>query len=76
MPTIVKGVLDLSRTLGIETVAEGIEQTHQLDRLGDQHCEKGQGFLFAAPLGPDDALRFIEAHAPRHVSGSSTTRSV
>ncbi|CAA9269114.1 MAG: diguanylate cyclase/phosphodiesterase (GGDEF & EAL domains) with PAS/PAC sensor(s) [uncultured Acidimicrobiales bacterium] len=33
MPPLVKGLLDLARTLGIETVAEGIEEEHQLAEL-------------------------------------------
>ncbi len=62
LPTIVKGVLELSHTLGIEAVAEGIEEAHQLARLGDQQCEKGQGYFFARPLPEAEALRFLEAH--------------
>ena len=63
LPTIVKGVLELSHTLGIEAVAEGIEEAHQLARLGDQSCEKGQGYFFARPLPATQALEFLRSHA-------------
>jgi EAL domain-containing protein (putative c-di-GMP-specific phosphodiesterase class I) len=45
-------IAGLAHTLGMTTVAEGIERPEQaeaLDRLG---CELGQGFLFAPPLDP------------------------
>jgi diguanylate cyclase (GGDEF)-like protein len=55
VPAIVRGLIDLGRTLELETIAEGIEQTDQHRALRDEHCELGQGFLFAEPLRPDDA---------------------
>jgi hypothetical protein len=58
-PAIVRGLLDLARTLNMETVAEGIELDVQLDSLRDQHCDFGQGFLFAKPLNADDAATLI-----------------
>jgi diguanylate cyclase (GGDEF)-like protein/PAS domain S-box-containing protein len=59
IPAIVRGLLDLARTLNMETVAEGIELDVQLDSLRDQHCDFGQGFLFAKPLNADDAAMLI-----------------
>jgi EAL domain-containing protein (putative c-di-GMP-specific phosphodiesterase class I) len=59
MPAIVRGVLDLARTLGIEVVAEGIEDAHQVSELREGRCDKGQGFFFATPLSPDDARRWM-----------------
>ena len=50
LPAIVRGLLDLGKTLQLETVAEGIELGVQRDSLRDQNCEFGQGFLFARPL--------------------------
>ena len=52
-----RGLLDLGRTLQLETVAEGIESDAQLDQLRDQHCELGQGYLFSHPLPADEAER-------------------
>jgi len=70
MPPLVKGLLDLARTLGIETVAEGIEEEHQLVKLMQERCEKGQGYLFSRALSVENARRLISeqrrtwAHGP------------
>jgi diguanylate cyclase (GGDEF)-like protein len=45
-------IAGLSRTLGLTTVAEGIERPEQADILHGLECELGQGFLFSAPLHP------------------------
>ena len=55
VPAIVRGLLDLGRTLQLETVAEGIEVDFQHASLREEDCELGQGFLFARPLPPDEA---------------------
>ncbi|HEX7300138.1 MAG TPA: EAL domain-containing protein, partial [Solirubrobacteraceae bacterium] len=46
-------IAGLSRTLGMTTVAEGIESREQADILDDLRCELGQGFLFSPPLHPE-----------------------
>jgi diguanylate cyclase (GGDEF)-like protein len=45
-------ITGLARTLGMTTVAEGIERPEQADALATLQCEFGQGFLFAPPLDP------------------------
>ena len=52
-PALVRAVVDLARTLRLETVAEGIEEIEQLTQLRSAGCVSGQGFLFAKPLQPD-----------------------
>jgi EAL domain-containing protein (putative c-di-GMP-specific phosphodiesterase class I) len=54
IPAIVRGLLDLGKTLQLETVAEGIELGVQRDMLREQNCGFGQGFLFARPLSVSD----------------------
>ena len=49
-PSIVR----IGQSLRLTTVAEGIEEQHQLDALRLIGCEFGQGYLFAAPLAADD----------------------
>jgi diguanylate cyclase (GGDEF)-like protein/PAS domain S-box-containing protein len=55
IPAIVRGLLDLGRTLDLETIAEGVEDDVQRDGLRDEHCQFAQGFLFAKPLCAADA---------------------
>ena len=50
---LASSIIDLSRTLGLEVVAEGIEVEHQLRRLRELGCKYGQGYLFAKPLSAD-----------------------
>jgi EAL domain-containing protein (putative c-di-GMP-specific phosphodiesterase class I) len=59
IPAIVRGLLDLGRTLQLETVAEGIESDTQLGQLRDQQCELGQGYLFARPLPAAEAEKLL-----------------
>ena len=59
----VRTLVQLGRTLGLETTAEGIEQGWQLERLQHEQCEFGQGFLFSQPLVPEalEAILSLEA---------------
>jgi diguanylate cyclase (GGDEF)-like protein/PAS domain S-box-containing protein len=52
-PALVRAVVDLARTLQLQTVAEGIEEIAQLAQLRSAGCVSGQGFLFAKPLQAD-----------------------
>jgi predicted signal transduction protein with EAL and GGDEF domain len=47
---IVKAVIELSHSLGLQVIAEGIESDAQLRLLQAMGCDAGQGFLFAQPL--------------------------
>jgi EAL domain-containing protein (putative c-di-GMP-specific phosphodiesterase class I) len=43
-------IIDLCRTLGLTTVAEGVETRQQLDALRAMGCQLAQGFLFSQPM--------------------------
>ena len=43
--------MQLGKSLAIETIAEGIEDQGQLSQLRAEHCDVGQGFLFAQAAG-------------------------
>ena len=49
---IVRAILALAQNMGLEVVAEGIEEAAQLDRLKGLRCEFGQGYYFARPSLP------------------------
>ena len=48
--TITRNLLQLGRDLGIDVIAEGIEQDDQFALLGEQGCRLFQGYLFGRPL--------------------------
>ncbi len=58
--TILNTLVQLGKALSIETLAEGIEQAHELSLLRGQLCDSGQGFLFARPLDAADTAAFLE----------------
>ncbi len=58
--TILNTLVQLGKALSIETLAEGIEQAHELSLLRGQLCDSGQGFLFARPLDAGDTAAFLE----------------
>ena len=53
-------LIQLGKTLGIKTLAEGVEEHGQLHTLRADGCDLGQGFLFAQPLSPEELERFLE----------------
>ena len=57
---LVHMLVQLGKTLDIETVAEGIEEYEQFSRLRHEHCDSGQGFLIAHPLGADEVEAFLD----------------
>ncbi len=58
--TLIHTLVQLGKALSIETLAEGIEQQHELTILQGEQCDSGQGFLFARPLDVDAAEEFLE----------------
>ncbi|MEB0287515.1 EAL domain-containing protein [Cryobacterium sp. 10S3] len=55
---IVRGILHLADSLGLDVVAEGIETSEQLELLRDMGCRYGQGYLFARPQ-PDISVAVL-----------------
>ncbi|MCM3663234.1 EAL domain-containing protein [Mesobacillus subterraneus] len=57
---IITTIIHLGKSLGMEVIAEGVEEQSQVDFLTDAHCEKAQGFFFARPLSAEEAeVKFI-----------------
>ena len=63
---LIRTLVQLGKTLGLETLAEGIEESEQYSQLEREHCDSGQGFLYARPLDVDA----VEAFMARSATGS------
>ena len=55
---LIHTLVRLGKTLGLETLGEGIEDEAQLRHLQREHCDQGQGFL-ARPLDLEQLHRFL-----------------
>jgi EAL domain-containing protein (putative c-di-GMP-specific phosphodiesterase class I) len=56
---IVRSVIDLAHNLGIQVVAEGVEDGTILDSLAAQDCELAQGYFISRPLTADAVLPWL-----------------
>ncbi|MET0425058.1 MAG: EAL domain-containing protein [Actinoplanes sp.] len=56
-----EAVVNLGQTLGLRTVAEGIETTGQRDILLRLGCEYGQGYLFSRPVDADRLTHLLHS---------------
>jgi diguanylate cyclase len=52
---VVTAIISLAKSLGLETIADGVETKGQVEALKDLGCEKGQGHYFARPR-PSEAI--------------------
>ena len=55
---IVKAIINMSRSLGISNVAEGVEDKNAAVLLNKENCEYGQGYFWSRPLKHDDFIKF------------------
>jgi diguanylate cyclase (GGDEF)-like protein len=62
-PALVRGIIELARSLGLRLVAEGIEYPEQQAILRAFDCPLGQGFLFARPLESQGLREMLRAPA-------------
>ncbi|MEV6208281.1 EAL domain-containing protein [Kitasatospora sp. NPDC051914] len=56
---LVEGIAHLADTLGVNVIAEGVENATQQELLISMGCPLGQGFLFSRPLPSDQAEALI-----------------
>ncbi|WP_052326682.1 EAL domain-containing protein [Deinococcus peraridilitoris] len=61
---LVRTILSMARNLNIAVVAEGVECQEQWTWLREAGCTYAQGFFFAKPLVPEDALDVLRQNQP------------
>jgi len=57
---IVRAILHLAKSLGLETIAEGVEDERAISLLREWGCDYGQGYALHRPAPSQELLRFIE----------------
>lgn len=58
---LVKAIIDFAHDLGMQVVAEGVENQEVLQHLIELKCDMAQGYHLARPLAKDDMLKLLQA---------------
>jgi diguanylate cyclase (GGDEF)-like protein len=65
---LIEATVKVAQSLGMSTVAEGIETEAQAAAVRGQLCAKGQGYLFSRPLASDALLDWLRAAFPQQAA--------
>lgn len=57
---IANTIINLTHSLGMEVVAEGVERPAQLEFLKERNCDKFQGYLISPPVSAEEMLKILE----------------
>ena len=58
---IVRAILQLAKSIGLETVAEGVEDVRTIGMLRELGCDYAQGYGVHRPAPSSELARFLEA---------------
>ena len=58
---IVRSIIDLGHNLGLEVVAEGVEDRDTFDALRCLGCDQAQGYLVSRPMPPDELTPWLRS---------------
>ena len=62
---IVRSIIDLGASLGLQVVAEGVEDAVTWDRLRALGCDLAQGWFLSSAMPLDEVTRWVSEHVPR-----------
>ena len=58
-----KMILGMAETLGLEVIAEGVEEEAHLDFLAQRGCDRYQGYYFSRPLPAERVAQWLHGGA-------------
>ena len=61
---IVHALIQMSHSLNIRTIAEGVEDHATLEALNARQCDEAQGYFFDRPLAAEAFFDFLQRHDP------------
>ncbi|MCJ2006010.1 putative bifunctional diguanylate cyclase/phosphodiesterase [Methylobacterium sp. J-092] len=61
---IIRAIAGLGKSLGMTTVAEGVETPEQMQRIREEGCTDVQGYLISRPIPADDLMTFLASYPP------------
>lgn len=56
---VAEAIISLAHNLEVKVVAEGVEDSTQLDLLKEKNCDLIQGYLYSKPLEPEDLIHIL-----------------
>jgi diguanylate cyclase (GGDEF)-like protein len=62
--TIVRAIIQLGKSLGMEVIAEGVETRAQEAYIISEGCHEGQGYLYSKPLPARELLAYLKQNQP------------
>jgi EAL domain-containing protein (putative c-di-GMP-specific phosphodiesterase class I) len=61
---IVRATVELGKNLGLQVVAEGVEDRETWDLLASFGCDEAQGYFFSRPIPSDEFWRWLSVRDP------------
>ena len=70
---LIEATIRMAHTLGLGTVAEGIETEGQAQLMAELGCDKGQGYLYSKPLEEAALVAWVQARSTLSNAAGNTT---
>lgn len=66
--TIVRAIIQLGKSLGMQVIAEGVETIEQENYIIAEGCHEGQGYFYSKPLPARELLAYLKQAQRTHAA--------